>query len=83
MYLLQASVSQVVIGPFVYVPLLLDLSVVRQPIHLVDKHLKVDFWVDLVGPGYCEVEPTQRLHIVILETDMGTGWTVTVITEGR
>jgi hypothetical protein len=37
----------------------------------VDKHLKVDFWVDLVGPGYCEVEPTQRLHIVILETDIG------------
>lgn len=67
MYPLQADVSQVVIGPFVYVPVLLGLSVVRKPVHLVDKHLKVDVWVDLVGPGCCEVELTQCL--LILETD--------------
>ena len=51
-YPFQASICQVIIGPFVDVPLLLNLVVVRQPVHFMDKHLKVDVRVDLVGSGH-------------------------------
>lgn len=50
-YPLQTCVCQVVIGPFVDVPLLLNLVVIRKPIHFMDKHLKIDVRVDLVGSG--------------------------------
>lgn len=39
-----------------------------RPIHFVNKHLKVDVGVDFVGPGHCEVEPGQGLHVIVLGT---------------
>lgn len=44
----------------------LDLVIIREAVHFVDKHFKVDVWIDSVGPWNGEVEPAQGLHIIIL-----------------
>lgn len=66
MKLLQAGVCQVVVGSLVDVPLGLDLVVVGQAVHFVNKHLKVDLGIDSVGPRHGEVKPAQSLHVVVL-----------------
>lgn len=53
--LLQAGVCQVIIGPLVDVSLRLYLVVVRQTVHFVDEHLKVDVRVHFVGSSHREV----------------------------
>lgn len=35
----------------------------------MNEHLEVDVWVDFVGPGHCEMQPTQSLHIVVLSSE--------------
>lgn len=48
------------------VPLGLDLVIVWEAVHFVNKYFKVDLWIDSVGPRHGEVKPTQSLHVVIL-----------------
>lgn len=55
-YLLQTGICKVVTDPLLNVPLLLNLMVVWQAIHFVNEHLKIDVWVDFVGPGHCEMQ---------------------------
>lgn len=44
----------------------LDLVIVWEAVHFMDKHLEVDLWIDSVGPRHGEVKPAQGLHIIIL-----------------
>ena len=70
---LKPRVGQVIAGPPADVPLLLDLVVVGQAVHLVYEHLEVDVRVDLVCPGHSQVQSAQRLHIVVLQRTSGGG----------
>lgn len=72
MKLFQAGICQVVVGSLVDVPLCLDLVIVREAIHFVNKYFKVDLRIDSVGPWHGEVKPTQSLHVVILRTKQPT-----------
>lgn len=70
--LLQAGVSQVVVGPLVNVPLRLDFVVVRQTIYFVDEHGKVDVGIHFESSGHGEMQAPERLHVVVLVTNRGT-----------
>lgn len=67
MQLFQASVCQIIIGSLMDVSLGLDLVIIREAVHFVDKHFKVDLWIDSVCPRNGEVKPAQGLHIIILK----------------
>lgn len=53
--LLQADISQIVVGPLVDVSLRFYFVVVRQTVDFMYEHLKVDVRVDFVGSGHSEV----------------------------
>ena len=63
---LQPHISQLIRGPLVNVPLGLNLAVIRESIHLVYEHLKLDALVHLVGACHCLVEPYQGFPVVVL-----------------
>lgn len=44
----------------------LDLVVVWEAVHFVDKHLEVDLWIDSVCSWNSEMKPAQGLHVIIL-----------------
>lgn len=54
------------------VPLGLDLVIVGQAVHFVNKDFKVDLGIDSVGPRHSEVKPAQSLHVVVLTSKQPT-----------
>lgn len=66
--LFQAGVCQVIVGSLMNVSLRRYFVVVRQTVHFMDEHLKVDVRVHLVGARHGEMQPTQGLHVVVLAT---------------
>ena len=74
MYTVESSVSEIICSPLVNVPLGLDLTIVRQAIHFVDEHLKLNCRVDLVCPCNRLVKPYQCWSVVVLATrEQGDG----------
>ncbi len=72
MYAIQASVCQVISRTLVDISLSFYLSLICQTIHFVNKHLKLDGWVNLVSSGDCLVQSNQCIPVFILQRNNTT-----------